>query len=83
LSPPFDHLLYDGLIFLFSYPYFSAEIPVSQFYKNNIIHGVFVYGGLLKRLAKESIIHVFKHFGPVMAIGFSTSSSNMHLFHLL
>ncbi|RAN88762.1 dicarboxylate/amino acid:cation symporter [Bacillus sp. SRB_28] len=44
-----------------------------------IIHGVFVYGGLLKVLAKESIIRFFKHFGPVMAIGFSTSSSNASL----
>ncbi|MDA1950671.1 dicarboxylate/amino acid:cation symporter [Bacillus cereus] len=44
-----------------------------------IIHGVFVYGGLLKILAKESIVRFFKHFGPVMAIGFSTSSSNASL----
>ncbi|MBK5473325.1 MULTISPECIES: dicarboxylate/amino acid:cation symporter [Bacillus] len=44
-----------------------------------IIHGVFVYGGLLKVLAKESIVRFFKHFGPVMAIGFSTSSSNASL----
>lgn len=44
-----------------------------------IIHGVFVYGGLLKVLAKESIIRFFKHFGPVMAIGFSISSSNASL----
>lgn len=44
-----------------------------------IIHGVFVYVGLLKVLAKESIIRSFKHFGPVMAIGFSTSSSNASL----
>ncbi|KXY38042.1 dicarboxylate/amino acid:cation symporter [Bacillus toyonensis] len=44
-----------------------------------IIHGVFIYGGLLKILAKESIIRFFKHFGPVMAIGFSTSSSNASL----
>ena len=44
-----------------------------------IIHGVFVYVGLLKVLAKESIIRFFKHFGPVMAIGFSTSSSNASL----
>lgn len=44
-----------------------------------IIHGVFVYGGLLKVLAKESFIRFFKHFGPVMAIGFSTSSSNASL----
>ncbi|MED1270039.1 dicarboxylate/amino acid:cation symporter [Bacillus mycoides] len=44
-----------------------------------IIHSVFVYGGLLKVLAKESIIRFFKHFGPVMAIGFSTSSSNASL----
>ncbi|MEK4738454.1 MULTISPECIES: dicarboxylate/amino acid:cation symporter [Bacillus] len=44
-----------------------------------IIHGVFVYGGLLKVLAKESIIRFFKHFSPVMAIGFSTSSSNASL----
>ncbi|EJQ73301.1 dicarboxylate/amino acid:cation symporter [Bacillus sp. FSL E2-8868] len=44
-----------------------------------IIHGVFVYGGLLKVLAKESIIRFFKHFAPVMAIGFSTSSSNASL----
>ena len=43
-----------------------------------IIHGVFVYGGLLKVLA-ESIVRFFKHFGPVMAIGFSTSSSNASL----
>ena len=43
-----------------------------------IIHGVFVYG-LLKVLAKESIVRFFKHFGPVMAIGFSTSSSNASL----
>ena len=44
-----------------------------------IIHGVFVYGGLLKVFAKESIVRFFKHFGPVMAIGFSTSSSNASL----
>ncbi|MGR5995045.1 dicarboxylate/amino acid:cation symporter [Bacillus cereus] len=44
-----------------------------------IIHGVFVYGGLLKVLAKENIVRFFKHFGPVMAIGFSTSSSNASL----
>ncbi|MGN7890683.1 dicarboxylate/amino acid:cation symporter [Bacillus sp. 22475] len=44
-----------------------------------IIHGIFVYGGLLKVLAKESIVRFFKHFGPVMAIGFSTSSSNASL----
>ncbi|MGR6001991.1 dicarboxylate/amino acid:cation symporter [Bacillus cereus] len=44
-----------------------------------IIHGVFVYGDLLKVLAKESIVRFFKHFGPVMAIGFSTSSSNASL----
>ncbi|MBJ7932002.1 hypothetical protein COO04_19305 [Bacillus toyonensis] len=33
-----------------------------------IIHGVFIYGGLLKILAKESIIRFFKHFGPVEGI---------------
>ncbi|HEK9100348.1 dicarboxylate/amino acid:cation symporter [Bacillus pfraonensis] len=44
-----------------------------------IIHGVFVYGGLLKVFAKESIVRFIKHFGPVMAIGFSTSSSNASL----
>ncbi|EJR60329.1 hypothetical protein IIO_03688 [Bacillus cereus VD115] len=40
---------------------------------------VFKYGGLLKVLAKESIIRFFKHFGPVMANEFSTSSSNASL----
>ncbi|WP_369900475.1 dicarboxylate/amino acid:cation symporter [Bacillus manliponensis] len=44
-----------------------------------IIHGIFVYGGLLKLLAKESLIRFLKLFGPVMAIAFSTSSSNATL----
>ncbi|XLP23503.1 cation:dicarboxylate symporter family transporter [Bacillus toyonensis] len=44
-----------------------------------IIQGVFICSGLLKVLAKESIIRFFKHFEPVMAIGFSTSSSNASL----
>ena len=46
-----------------------------------IIHGVFVYGGLLKVLAKESIVRFFKHFGPVMAIDL-VHLALMHLFHL-
>ncbi|AXY11228.1 dicarboxylate/amino acid:cation symporter (plasmid) [Bacillus thuringiensis LM1212] len=44
-----------------------------------IIHGMFIYGGLLKIFAKESILRFIKLFGPVMAIGFSTSSSNASL----
>ncbi|CAM4115040.1 sodium:dicarboxylate symporter [Bacillus manliponensis] len=44
-----------------------------------LIHGIFVYGGLLKLLAKESLFRFLKLFGPVMAIAFSTSSSNATL----
>ncbi|MFJ8119869.1 dicarboxylate/amino acid:cation symporter [Bacillus mycoides] len=44
-----------------------------------MIHGIFIYGGLLKIFAKESIFRFLKLFGPVMAIGFSTSSSNASL----
>ena len=46
-----------------------------------IIHGVFVYGGLLKVLAKENIVRFFKHFGPVMAIDL-VHLALMHRFHL-
>lgn len=42
-----------------------------------IIYGVFVYGGLLKVLVKESIVCFFKYFGLVMVIGFSIFSFNV------
>lgn len=44
-----------------------------------ILHGVFVYGGLLKLFAKESLFRFVKLFSPAMAIAFSTSSSNASL----
>lgn len=44
-----------------------------------LIHGICIYGGLLKIFTKESILRFIKLFGPVMAIGFSTSSSNASL----
>jgi Na+/H+-dicarboxylate symporter len=43
------------------------------------IHTVVVYGGAVKVLAKKSPIWFFKNFFPVMAVGFSTSSSNASL----
>jgi Na+/H+-dicarboxylate symporter len=43
------------------------------------IHTIVVYGGAVRVLAKKSPIWFFKNFFPVMAVGFSTSSSNASL----
>lgn len=43
------------------------------------IHVFLIYGGLLKYFTKKSIFQFIKYFGPVMAVGFSTSSSNASL----
>ena len=43
------------------------------------IHFIFVYGGAMKLLAKQSPIKVMKEFIPAMTVAFSTSSSSATL----
>lgn len=43
------------------------------------IHAIFVYGSVVKFIAKKSPIWFFKNFAPAMSVAFSTSSSGATL----
>lgn len=59
---------------------FAAIAPMAKYFfivlLVLIIHGVFVYGAILKLAAKVSPVTFFKKFSEVMIFAFSTASSN-------